>query len=103
MSDEIPGVHARNTSLFSSHGFVLLYIAEHSGATIRQISDALDMTERRVQSILKSLEETGYMRVTRIGAHNEYEILVDAHLGHPLFERVSIGSLISATVHDMAG
>jgi len=101
MSNEVSGAHARNTSLFSSHGFVLFYLAEHSGATIRQISDALDLSERRVHSIVRSLEETGYLRVSRIGAHNEYEILLDAHLGHPLLQSVSIGSLISATVHGM--
>jgi len=99
MSNEVGGTHALNTSLFSSHGFVLFFLADHSGATIRQISDALDLSERRVHSIVKSLEETGYLRINRIGPRNEYEIRLDAHLGHPLLQNVSIGSLMNATGH----
>lgn len=61
-------------ALLTNHGAVLLYVAEHSDATVRQVGDGVGITERAAARILRDLREEGYLFATRIGRRNSYEV-----------------------------
>jgi DNA-binding MarR family transcriptional regulator len=62
--------------VFSSHGQVLVYLALFPEATLRQVSDALGLTERHVSRMIQDLEAGGMLTVRRggPGRRNSYAV-----------------------------
>jgi hypothetical protein len=71
-------------TLVTSHGLALLYIAAHPDATVKQIAEALELTERRVADIIRELAAADLILRERNGRRNQYEINPDARFRHPL-------------------
>ena len=83
-------------TVFSNHGIVLFFVATNPDATLRQISDAIGITERQVGRIVRHLAEAGMIRVERLGRRNAYTFNPEARLRHPTFAHVPLGPIISA-------
>lgn len=75
-------------TLVTSHGLVLLYVATHRNATIRQTAEHLELTERRIADIIRDLERSGLMTVERIGRRNRYSLDPDARFRHPYVSNI---------------
>jgi DNA-binding transcriptional ArsR family regulator len=71
-------------TLVTSHGLVLLYVSVNSHATIREISERLGLTERRIADIIRDLAKAGLLRVRRKGRKNEYALAPEASFRHPI-------------------
>ena len=76
-------------SLITNHGLVLAAISRDSKQTIREIGDAAGITERTAYGIVVDLEKAGYIKITKIGTRNTYEINPDM----PLISRLSDASV----------
>ena len=83
-------------TVFSNHGMVLFYVATNPDATLRQVSDALGITERQVSRIVGHLEAAGMIRVQREGRRNSYAFNPEACLRHPTLAHVPLGPIIAA-------
>ena len=83
-------------TVFSNHGMVLFYVATNPAATLREISDALGITERQVSRIVGHLAGAGMVRVERQGRSNRYAVDPEARLRHPTLAHVPLGPLIAA-------
>lgn len=81
-------------SLFASHGLVLAFVANNPDATIREISDALGLTERQISRVLRELENGGMISVEKAGRRNCYAINEDAAYNHPTLSHVKIRDLV---------
>lgn len=92
------GERARGWSIFSSHGLVLLFVAARTNATLREVSDALGITERQVARVLKDLREAGMVTVQRCGRRNAYGVDPTARLRHPMLADLPIGCILEAVV-----
>jgi DNA-binding transcriptional ArsR family regulator len=68
----------------TSHGLTLLYVAANPDATIRQIADALELTERRVTDIVRELAQAELVIISREGRRNRYSLNHEARFRHPL-------------------
>jgi DNA-binding IclR family transcriptional regulator len=64
---------------------VLIYLAANSDSTVRQLSDALGITERQVARLIKDMVESGVLIVERAGQRNSYSINRSVLLDHPAF------------------
>jgi DNA-binding IclR family transcriptional regulator len=73
---------------------VLLCIRRDGEARIRDIADAVGITERAAQKIVSDLVEAGYLRVTRVGRRNRYTIHPRRPLRHRLERSHTIGDLL---------
>lgn len=78
----------------TNHGNVLLFIASEPTARARDIAESVGITERAAQRIVADLVADGYLKRTKIGRRNRYEVNRAGHLRHPLFEGFEIGPLI---------
>jgi hypothetical protein len=78
------GTRIPQWTLVTSHGLALLYVAAHPDATVKQIAQALELTERRVADILRELAAAQLLLVKRSGRRNQYEINPNARFRHPL-------------------
>ena len=72
-------------SFLTNHAKALLFIAAHPDARLRDVADAMGVTERTAYGIVLDLAEAGYVLKQRDGRRNRY--LIQDHL--PL--RDSIG------------
>lgn len=98
----------------TNHARVLLYIAQHPMSTARRIADAVGITERATQRMIRDLDEAGYISRRRVGRNNQYSIHRERRIeGHiigsiPLarmlecFSRDSIPSTRSAAARSVA-
>jgi DNA-binding transcriptional ArsR family regulator len=81
-------------TLLTSHGHVLFFLAAEPDATVRQITDAIGISERRVSSILHDLEEAGMITSTRVGTRKHYEVNADAHFRHPTLSHIPLRDVL---------
>lgn len=85
-------------SFLSQHARALVCIAHDPGVRLREIAEALGVTERRAFGIIRDLTEAGYVVKERDGRRNRYRI--QEHL--PLRVRVgrepTIGELLEVLV-----
>ncbi len=68
-------------SFLTNHARALLCIARDPDARLRDIADALAITERRAHDIVSDLTEAGYVVKSKDGRRNRYE--VQAHMPLP--------------------
>jgi predicted transcriptional regulator of viral defense system len=61
---------------------------------VRDVAEAVGITERAVLSILSDLESEGILERIREGRRNRYVIHPDAALRHPLEEHRTVGELL---------
>jgi DNA-binding transcriptional ArsR family regulator len=61
-------------NFLTNHGRALLCIAQDPEIRLREIADALSITERSAYSIVSDLAEAGYVVKEREGRRNRYHI-----------------------------
>lgn len=81
-------------SFLSNHGHILVCIARDPNIRVREIAQAVGITERAVQRILGELEEAGVISRSRKGRRTHYEIDGDLPLRHPVEAEHSIDELL---------
>ncbi len=87
---------SREWRIFSAHGMVLFYIAANADSTLRQVSDALGITERHVARIVRDLADVDMLRIRHVGRRNSYEVNPEARLRHPTLSHVPLEGIIDA-------
>ena len=61
----------------TNHALALIYVVRHSGATVREISAGVGVTERATLEILRILSEDGIVERHRAGRRNTYSVDFD--------------------------
>jgi DNA-binding MarR family transcriptional regulator len=61
----------------TNHALVLIYVVRHNGATVREISSGVGVTERATLAILRQLSEEGIVERSREGRRNTYAVNFD--------------------------
>jgi hypothetical protein len=82
-------------SFLTNHAQVLLCIAQDPGIRLREIGDAIGITERAAHRIVVELADAGYISRTRNGRRNHYTIQSDLPLPDPLAREQKIGDLLA--------
>ncbi len=95
-----PGQSRSTWTLLTGHGHVLVEIARHPEARIRDISPVVGLTERSVQAIVADLEAEGYLTRTRTGRRVVYNVNRDSLFRHSAQEGHRIGSLLDLLAAD---
>lgn len=73
---------------------VLLYISRNPASTARKIAQAVGITERATQRLIRDLDEAGYITRTRVGRHNEYIVHRDQPVSGDVVGNVPVSALI---------
>lgn len=61
-------------SFLTNHGKVLLFIAAHPDARLREVASALEVTERTAYGVVADLTAAGYLVKEREGRRNRYQV-----------------------------
>jgi DNA-binding transcriptional ArsR family regulator len=81
----------------TNHAQVLLCVAHDPGIRLRDIAQAVGITERSAHRIVSELVEDGYVDRERIGRRNLYRVKPELPLRHPLTQETEqrrIGDLL---------
>ena len=81
-------------TFLSNHAHVLVCLCRDPGARVRDVAEAVGITERSVHLILSDLEGEGILRRIREGRRNRYELDLDMALRHPLEQHRSVRQLV---------
>ena len=82
-------------TLLSNHAHVLVCLAKDPTARLRDIAQAVGITERGVFRVINELEQGGVVSRIREGRRNRYELHLSAHLRHPLEAECTVGELLA--------
>lgn len=95
--DETPSAPAaaRSWTLLTNHGRLLLLIAAHPDARLRDLAERAAITERAAGSIVSDLEEAGYVTRQRVGRRNTYVVHPDRPFRHPAEAGHEVADLLS--------
>lgn len=88
------GNEASQWSLVTNHGHVLACIAADPDARLRDIADAVGITERTALQIVHDLEEAGYLTKIRVGRRNHYEIDGKRTIRTPRLPTMTVAQLL---------
>ena len=92
---EAPVDRDRSWTLLTGHGHVLVEIARDPDTRIRDISTAVDLTERTVQAIVADLEAAGYLTRKRIGRRTRYTLNPDSPFRHAAQDGLRVGPMLN--------
>jgi hypothetical protein len=82
-------------SFLTNHAQVLLCIAHDPGVRLREIGQAVGITERAAHRIVVELAAAGYISRRRNGRRNHYTIRRELPLPDPLAREQKIGDLLA--------
>ena len=91
----MPRNGASRWSFLTNHAQVLLCIAHDPGIRLREIGEAVGITERAAHRIVVELAEAGYISRKRNGRRNQYTIRPHLPLPDPLVREQKIGDLLA--------
>ena len=83
-------------SFLTNYGAVLTLVATCPMITAKEIASRLGITERTVLRIIGDLEAEGFLRRTREGRVNHYQVNPDLPLRHPGIQDISVRDLLKA-------
>jgi DNA-binding transcriptional ArsR family regulator len=85
-------------SFLTNHARVLLCIARDPGLRLRDMAEALDITERSAFAIVADLTEAGYVVKERDGRRNRYSIQHHMPLPDPTDRERTVGEVLDLLV-----
>jgi predicted transcriptional regulator len=85
-------------TFLSNYGHVLVSLAQHPDARMRDVALAVGITERAVQQIVRELVSQGYVEKEKVGRRNHYRVVRSAHFRHEMEANVSLGSFLDLVI-----
>lgn len=82
-------------TFLTNHAHVLLAIARDQEVRLREVAEAVGVTERAVQMIVADLESAGYLTRTRVGRRNRYTVDEGGPFRHPAESGHRVGELLA--------
>ena len=83
-------------AFLSKHGYALLCIARDPNSRLLDIAASVGITERAAHTLVSELVEGGYLKKTKHGTRNRYQVQRDAPMRHPLVRHQTVGQLLDA-------
>ncbi len=90
-------------TFLSNHGNVLVYIDEHPTARLREIAEAVGITERATHKLVSELVDEGYLMRKRVGRRNEYAVNCEKHLRQPALAKHTLHELLIGMTRPVPG
>jgi DNA-binding IclR family transcriptional regulator len=82
-------------TFLSNHAHVLWCIFRNAEMRIRDVAEAVGVTERMVQKIVADLAAAGYITIEKQGRRNSYHLHLDRPLRHSLESHCQVGELLN--------
>ncbi len=91
---------AHGWTFLTNHAHVMVALALDPDMRVRDLADAVGITERAAQRIVGELVDAGYLRREKHGRRNRYHLDASRPLRHPLEGHHTIGRLLDVLAED---
>ncbi len=81
-------------TFLTNHSHVLLCLAGNPDMLLRDVADAVGITERAVQKIVADLSEAGVLIREKVGRRNHYRINPEIALRHPVEKHRKVADIL---------
>lgn len=81
-------------TFFTNHAHILIVLSQYPGITLREVAIKVGITERAVQKIIDDLEQSGFIEREKLGRSNQYKLILNKPLRHPIEAHKSIKDII---------
>lgn len=88
----------RDWHFLTNHGRALLLIAGDPDARLRDIADAIGVTERTAFGLVSDLTEAGYVVKEKEGRRNRYRVRPDLPIRDPATRDCTVGEVLEVLV-----
>jgi hypothetical protein len=92
---DTPGALRPSWTFLTNHGHVLLAVATDPEARVADIAARVGISQRAALSILRDLEDGGYLTRTRHGRRTHYELRPHQHFRHPSTAQREVDELVA--------
>lgn len=82
-------------TFLTNHSHVLVCLLVDAEMRIRDVADAVGITERAAIRIVNDLEKAGLLVRHKEGRRNHYELHAELPLRHPIESRCSVATLLA--------
>jgi predicted transcriptional regulator len=89
-----PAARRKTWVFLTNHAHVLLCIARNPDSRTLDIAEQVGISDRTAQTLVADLIAEGYVKRTKDGRRNRYEINRQGHLRSPAFHDLEIGPLL---------
>lgn len=96
---EKPDNGGKTWTFLTNYTHVLIVLQAEPELTLRKVADRVGITERAVQRIVQELEAEGFVCRERVGRRNEYKVLTNVPLRHPIESHRTIGDLLDLVAY----
>src|SRR5215210_6894950 len=86
---------AKPWTVLSNHGIALVCVARNPGMRVRDLADCMGVSDRTAFGVVDELVEAGYLRRSKEGNRNRYEVVPDMPLRHPVMEDHWVGEILA--------
>jgi predicted ArsR family transcriptional regulator len=83
-------------TFLTNHSHVLICLARDPDLRLRDLAEAVGITERAVHGIVNDLEAAGFITKRREGRRNHYEIVRGGSMRHRVEAGHTVGELLDA-------
>ncbi|MDH3247862.1 MAG: helix-turn-helix domain-containing protein [Acidimicrobiia bacterium] len=90
-------------TFLTNHSHVLICLARDPDLRLRDLADAVGITERAVQGIVSDLEAAGFITKRREGRRNHYSIVRGGSMRHQVEAGHTVGELLDAMAQTESG
>ncbi|MDP1818493.1 MAG: helix-turn-helix domain-containing protein [Acidimicrobiales bacterium] len=84
----------REWTFLTNHAQALLFIAQHPDARLRDLADALDVTERTAYGLVADLTASGFVVKEKDGRRNRYHVREDRLLRDSTARERTVGDVL---------
>lgn len=81
-------------TILTAHGRALVEIVADLDIRMRDLAEAIGVTERTAQAIVADLEQAGYVTHKRVGRRNRYSVDLDQPFRHPAQKGHQVGPFL---------
>jgi DNA-binding MarR family transcriptional regulator len=92
--DDLSATQAASWTFLSNHAHVLICLAREPTRRLRDVAEAVGITERAVQKIVADLEQAGVLTRQREGRRNRYSVNRSAPMRHPVEGGKTVSDLL---------
>ena len=89
---------AQEWTFLTNHAHLLLAVAQAPDARVRDLAATVGISDRAVLTILRDLEDAGYLHRTRVGRSNTYTVHPGQSFRYPTAAAHSVDELIAIFV-----
>ena len=92
--DKLPARPAHRWTFLTNHAHVLVLLKAQPELILREVATRVGITERAVQRIIQDLESAGFIQRQKVGRQNQYQVMTEQPLRHPIEAHRKIGDLL---------